>query len=205
MYAPHPALSLAVWSGCAILGQVLAVPLVLIYASACLLLAAVCARARLSSVLRRSRFLLIALLVLFVFFTPGQRLFDEPEWLPLTGEGLALAGVHVARVLSVIALVALLLEWMPPSELILGLAVLGAPLRHLGADPQRLAVRLSLVLTMVTEAKSSRWQDWLVEPPAHASLPSIRIATRAFGKTDAALLAVLLVASAACLIRFASP
>ena len=68
------------------------------------------ARQRSLRLVRRARFLLIVLVVLFAFFTPGEALVSALGQAGPTREGLMLAASHGVRLLSVLILVALLLE-----------------------------------------------------------------------------------------------
>lgn len=200
---PHPALSLFVWTGFAVAGQLLPYMELLLFSTACIVLAAIVATTRLRKLMRRSRYLLLALFVLFAFFTPGQRLAVAPNWLPLTYEGLHLCVQQLARVLSVIALVALLLERLRSAELVQGICVLAAPLRWVGGDPDRLAVRLSLVLWMVAEARAGSWREWLADPAEDRPLPKIAFSARHMRPADRVWLAILMVAVTTCLIFIA--
>jgi len=153
--------------------------------------AVLAARARLWRLLRRSRYLLLAIALMFAFFTPGQRVLAEPAWLPLTLEGLQLAATHGGRLLIAVALVAVLLQRMQSGDLVLALAALSFPMRLLGADPRRLAVRLSLVLELVADQRSPDWKHWLETPAPEAMPVSIRIPARRFGWADGFALAAV--------------
>lgn len=188
----HPALPLFFVSCLLIGGQVLQGRPLVAGCAVALGLATLLARPRLIRLLRRSRYLLLAIGVMFAFFTPGQRLLADASWFPLTVEGLALAATHGGRLLIAIALVAVLLQRMQPGDLVQGLAVLSSPLRLLGADPRRLAVRLSLVLEMVADQRQPDWKHWLDAPAADSIPSSIRISARRFGWPDGLALAAML-------------
>ncbi len=188
----HPALPLFFVSCLLIGGQLLQGRSLAAGCAVALGLSALLARARLVRLLRRSRYLLLAIGVMFALFTPGQRVLADPSWLPLTIEGLMLAATHGGRLLIAIALVAVLLQRMQPGDLVQGLAVLSSPLRLLGADPRRLAVRLSLVLEMVADQHKPDWKHWLDAPAADSIPSSIRISARRFGWPDGLALAALL-------------
>ncbi len=189
----HPALSLLLW-GLAVIGVQLQTGWLLAGLTTGLLgLSAGLAGARLARLLRRSRFLMLAILVLFAGFTPGQRVWLAPAWLPLTEEGTVLAAIHLARLASVVALVAILLERLPRADLVLAISVLVSPVRWLGGDPRRFAVRLALVLDLVAERSASDWRSWL-DAPAPGEVPgSIPWRQRAFGWLDGAVLAGILI------------
>lgn len=133
--------------------------------------------------LRRSRFLFLALFVLFAFFSPGTALFADFPSISPTLEGLELALIHLARLASVIALVAVLLCRLPPSRLVSGMVTLLRPMRGVGLSPERLAVRLSLVLELAQAPSEGGWRAWL-HPAGEILLPSVRIERKPLGRDD---------------------
>ncbi|ENO95377.1 hypothetical protein C667_19353, partial [Thauera phenylacetica B4P] len=138
--------------------------------AACALAAAVLAPARTWRLVRRIRVLLVAIAVLFAWFTPGEAaLLDWPRLGP-TREGLALAALHAARLLAVVCAVGILLERLPLARLVGGLYALARPLRGVGVAPERLALRLLLVLRYVEASPRGQgtvdWRHWLADEPA---------------------------------------
>lgn len=196
----HPAVALFLWGCLVTASQLLASNWLAVYGLLCLLAAVLTAGRRLGKLLRRSRFLILALVVLFAFFTPGQRLLDEPAWFPLTVEGLRLAAVQGGRLLCVITLVAVLLERLPSPELVQGMATLAVPMRLVKLDPKRLAVRLSLVLWLVADARGLEWKRWLAEPDPDEVPASIAISRHELGYRDHLVIVSLLVMAGAWLI-----
>lgn len=97
-------------------------------------------------ILRRSRWLLLTMVVLFGWMTPGTPVAGLPA---ATDEGLRLAAESVARLLIAISVVAVLLNSLPPPALVAGLRSLLSPLACLGAFRDQLAVRLMLTLQAV--------------------------------------------------------
>lgn len=146
--------------------------------AACAFAALALARARTWRLVRRVRVLLLAITVLFAWFTPGEAvLLDWPSLGP-TREGLALAAVHAARLLAVVCAVGVLLERLPLPRLVGGLYALARPLRPLGVAPERLALRLLLVLRHVEASPRGGgavdWKRWLAdEVEADASVPVV--------------------------------
>ncbi len=121
------------------------------------------AGARVRRLLRRIRFLLLVLVVLFAFFTPGEALLPVLGRLSPTREGVLLAAVHALRLLAVVMLVAVLLSKTGERELVSGLMVLARPLAACGLPVERLAVRLLLVLRYVESAPTGGWRALLSE------------------------------------------
>lgn len=109
--------------------------------------------------LRRSRFIFIALVVIYACTTPGERVlleFSRP-----TREGIALAILHASRLAAVLALVTLLLERVSLARIVTGLQVLCGPLVIVGIQPERAAVRLTLIMTAVEAGGRHTWRSWL--------------------------------------------
>lgn len=177
----HPASWLLTWLFMALALQWLPLPLLLAVAAPILVLALWQARPRFLLMLRRTRFLLLSILILFAAATPGEPL---PGWagtLGLSLQGSTLALAHSLRLSLLLALLALLLEHLSLAELVGGLYVLLAPL---GSHPQRsrMALRLLLVLDYVEQeqqkqrttdgAARRRWRDWLDPRPADIIHPT---------------------------------
>ena len=150
---PHPASQIVL--GCAVLvaasareGWTLALAtLVLVGGAACV------APGHLGPLLRRTRWLLLTLVAMFGWLTPGTPL----AWVPgASEEGLALAAAHGARLLLALAVVALLLRSMAIPDLVAGMRSLLAPVAPLGVPRDRIAVRLALTLDEVEATRSGR-------------------------------------------------
>ena len=190
----HPAVSTGLIGVLLVGGQTLGGGSLALGCAAALSLALAGARRRLPRLLRRSRFLLLAIFVMFAWFTPGQRLVGDPAWLWPTFEGLQLALTHGGRLLITLALVALLLERMPADELLQGLSTLVRPLSLVGWDADRLAVRLSLVMHLATESAGRDWRHWLDDAADESAPAAVAVATRSFGAADAWVLALTVLA-----------
>lgn len=131
-------------------------------------LALALARRQFATILRRSRWLLLTMLVLFGWMTLGT---PVPGLAGATHEGLLLALENIARLLLAIAVVALLLNWLAPPALVSGLRALLAPLAPFGNFRDRLAVRLMLTLRAVDSARTPTDRD--SEPVASLALPMV--------------------------------
>lgn len=124
-------------------------------ASVCLILviwAGVSAPTHLRRLLRRSRWLLLTLFILFAWMTPGTPLY----WLPGASiEGVHLAAENAARLVLALVALALVLQALPSIELVAGIRSLLAPLDLLGLPRDRIAVRLALTLEEVEQARGA--------------------------------------------------
>ncbi len=150
------------------------------------------ASTHLHRLLRRSRWLMLSLCVVFIWMTPGTPLLLLPG---ASSEGLHLAIEHGARLLLALASLALVLQALSAVELVAGMHALLSPLRCLGISPDRMAVRLMLTLE---EVESVRDEAASLRKPASApadmlSLPQAQagIADAAAGLASLALLASL--------------
>lgn len=162
---PNPAVRLLVWGGTAVAAQLLHGSLLYLLSALAVALALSFSRARLLRLLRRTRWLLLAIALLFSFATPGLLLL--PEWgaVSPTVDGLILAGTHLARLITVVASLSLLLEYTPSDQFVGALYGLMAPASCVGVDRGRIAVRLMLVMHYVESARGGGWREWL-EPSA---------------------------------------
>lgn len=110
--------------------------------------------ARAWQILRRMRWLLLSLLVLYGWYTPGQPLLPAwGSWSP-TLLGLETALLRCTALMLMGAAVALLLATTPLPSMVAGLLWLTAPLRWLGFPYQRFALRVALTLQAVTELRA---------------------------------------------------
>jgi energy-coupling factor transport system permease protein len=99
---------------------------------------------------RRSRWLLLAMLVMFGWLTPGTPLANIPG---ASQEGLLLAADNIVRLFIALATVALVLKALSTPELVAGMRSLMAPLALLGIPRDRIAVRLALTLNAVETSR----------------------------------------------------
>lgn len=155
----------------------------------CTVAALLFARVRGLRLLRRIRVLLLAIVVLFAWFTPGEALLLDWPRLGPSREGSVLALVHGARLVAVVCAVALLLEHLPLARLIGGLYALSRPLRLIGVPPERLALRLLLVLRYVDTSprghKPMHWKEWLEDEATGSDNPAVLLQRERLSRTDA--------------------
>ncbi len=141
--------------------------------------------------LKRIRFILIAIVVLFAGFTPGEAVVVDWPRLSPSREGIALALEHVGRVLAVVFCVAMLLEYLPPARLVGAIHSLLRPFERVGFPAARVAVRTLLVLRLVDAELPRKWDHWLTDEANDLHEP-IRIEREPFRMTDG-LIAVMAV------------
>jgi energy-coupling factor transport system permease protein len=110
------------------------------------------ATSHLRLLLRRSRWLLLTMLVMFGWLTPGTPM----QFIPgATQEGLLLAVDNLARLLVALCTVALILKALSPPELVAGIRSLLAPFALLNISRDRIAVRLALTLNEVEASRNA--------------------------------------------------
>lgn len=182
----HPAARLLIWTASVILLQSFDGVALQAAVAGLLLLGVTIATSRALRLARRARWLLLALLVVFAWWTPGRLVWPHLEWLSPTAEGAVLAVEHVLRLLGLLMLVALLLELTSPANLLSGLYSLMRPLAALGVDRARAAIRLALVLRYADEElPRGRWREWLYAPRDARLDDGIGITLHSVGIVDA--------------------
>ena len=153
MRHPHP-LSLILLGGAVLLAATSRDGIFLYLGCSGLVLAAlIAAKSDLRLLVRRSRWLLLTMLVMFGWLTPGTPLPGIPG---ASQEGLQLAADNLARFFVALATLAMLLKALDAPKLVAGLRSLLAPLALLGFSRDRIAVRLALTLQEVEASRNAR-------------------------------------------------
>lgn len=193
----HPAAQILTWCILVAATQWLALGALLACAALVLLCAMLAAGHKLLQLLRRTRWIMLSLLLIYAYSTAGQAVFPTLGMLSPTLEGLADGVLQLTRLLAALAGLAIVLERLHRQQLIAGLYVLLAPLRWIGLSRERLAVRLALTLHYAEVAMLREQHGWQAalcslfephgEPARQMELPMQRWAVR-----DAALLGAAL-------------
>jgi energy-coupling factor transport system permease protein len=113
--------------------------------------------------LRRSRWLLISLVLVYAFVTPGVAAIPVLGAYSPSREGLLSGGVQALRLLAVLATLALLLATTARDRILVGLYFLLRPFALIGMDVDRVAARIWLTLHYAEkagQAGSSRSGEW---------------------------------------------
>lgn len=151
-------------------------------------------RARFLQLLRRSRWLVLILPLVYACSVPGQPLW--PGVSLISWPGIEAGALRVMRLLLMLAALAALLTALEPPRLIFGLYALARPFSCLGLDARALAVRLSLVLEGAQHAAPAKpWKLALsqLEGTPYEAPAQITLHRQAWSWGDAA--ALLLAAS----------
>jgi len=157
---PHPVTQITLWIGLAILVQTLQTAVLPVLSAVMVFLAFHAHSKRLLTLLRRTRWILISLLVIYAFMTPGADLWTLPYMPNPTKEGLLDGLIQLSRLICVLAGLSILLTSLSQERLISGLYILAYPLRYIGLSRERIAVRLALTLQYAERAMEETAKDW---------------------------------------------
>ena len=141
------------------------------------------ARQRCWRLVRRVRVLLLAIFVLFAWFTPGEAVFAHWPVVSPSKQGVALALEHAGRLLAVVFCVAVLMQYLPSRRLVGAIHALLRPLSRCGVPADRVAIRTLLVLEYVDSDARTSWRDWLRDVPLAEHEP-VRIPVEPLRMTD---------------------
>lgn len=153
----HPATQILIWCVLVAAMQFLT-PARAIFAGCMVLLAAfILSRHKFIQLVRRTRWMLLSLWVIYAYSMPG-----ESDYLPSL-EGMQDGALQLMRLLASLAGLAILLDRLHRQQLIAGLYGLFAPLARFGLSRERIAVRLALTLhyAEVAMLRSLPWQEHL--------------------------------------------
>ena len=153
----HPAVLVTAGFFCIALIQVLQSVWLALGVLVCVAGATSLAWIKFQTVIRRLRFIVIAIVLLFAWQTPGTLVFPVLQgWSP-TYDGLRLALEPLGRLLASVGVVSIMLARVGVGDWMSSLYVMASPLRVLGFAPERFAVRLRLVLEYV-ESRELNWK-----------------------------------------------
>jgi hypothetical protein len=155
--------------------------------------------------LRRTRWILLSLLLIYAFATPGLYLLPDFGSASPSIEGLRAGAMQTWRLLLMLAALALVLRCTDREALLSGIYTLLKPLQPLGVNAERIAVRLWLTLRYVEGGdRKTAGQDWMARlnlalQPGDAQSEVLRLQVVHLRWTDwltlgAALLSALMVA-----------
>jgi energy-coupling factor transport system permease protein len=197
----HPATQILVWCFLVAIMQELTLGMLLLAAGLVMIIALLVSRRKFIQLLRRTRWIMLTLLIIYAYATPGAPIAAELGMLSPSIVGMA-EGVHqLLRLIAALAGLAILLDRLHQSQLIAGLYTLFVPLWVLGISRERLAVRLALTLqyaevALLKGATSLQGglKDLLVQHDPLNQEKQIALPVCRFYSRDAWLLAALLLA-----------
>lgn len=156
------------------------------------------------NLLRRTRWLLLSLILIYAFATPGASLL--PQWgaFSPTEEGLRSGVIQAWRLVLLLLALALLMASSTRENLLAGLYTLLRPFKVLGANPERAAVRLWLTLHYAEQGAAIKRNQWMqtiqrgLEPPA-ITVREINLQVPKFDWPDAFISAIAILLCVAAL------
>lgn len=189
----HPAAQILTWCLLVAALQVLTPGGLLIAAGLVLPAAVLASPHKFVQLLRRTRWIMLSLLLIYAYSTPGQPLLDWMGVYSPSREGLGDGVLQLSRLVATLAGLAILLQRLHRQQLVAGLYTLLLPLRLFGLSRERIAVRLALTLhyaEVMMLRDSDTWQDRLrsLFEPHHESSRQMEVALYRFAIQDAMLL-----------------
>jgi energy-coupling factor transport system permease protein len=194
-FIPHPAVQILVWVLFALMAQRLQSLALLALCTVLFGLALKLSARQLLSLLRRTRWILFSLLLIYSYTTPGTALWVQLGIASPTREGMLDGFLQLGRLLSVLSGLAILLELLPQAQLISGLYTLAYPLCWFGLSRERIAVRLALTLEYAETAMSDTAKDWRTSinaalQPDTTGATHIELRLQPFGAIDGLLMLI---------------
>jgi energy-coupling factor transporter transmembrane protein EcfT len=156
----HPATQIVTWCLLVVALQYLPLEYLLIATSLVLLIALIRSTRKLLQLLRRTRWIILSLLLVYAYSTPGLPLLGSLGMFSPSREGLNDGVLQLTRLLATLAGLSILLDRLDRSKLFAGLYTLLAPLQLIGLPRERVAVRLALTLHYAESAMLRGKQSW---------------------------------------------
>ena len=171
---PHPGVLIFLWVCALIVMQTLVASALLAATAAMLLVAYTLSASRLLSLLTRTRWIMLTLLLVYAYATPGAAVWAMLGQFSPTWEGAADGLLQLCRLLGALAALSILLQLLSREQLIGGLYALAYPLRFFGWSRERVAARLALTLhyaESATRQAGGSWRDRVSDMLAATSAP----------------------------------
>ena len=159
---PHPATIIVLWLFLAIALQSLHAIALLCSGAVLGAMALWLSASRLYTLLRRTRWIMLSLLLIYGYVTPGEALWAQAGSFSPTQEGLFGGLLQLGRLAFALAGLSIVLGLLSQQQLVGGIYALTRPLHHLGLSSERIAVRLALTLHYAQTAildTANGWRD----------------------------------------------
>jgi energy-coupling factor transporter transmembrane protein EcfT len=155
----HPATVILFWLTFALaMGRLTGLPL-RVLAVVLLVASLLLRRPALWKALRRLRFVLLSLILIYGFATPGIPLVANVPFLSPTLEGLREGTHQMLRVFCLLAWSTLLVGGSRAEDLLVGVYTVLRPLSYVGIGAEKIAVRLWLTLRYVEDVAQRGWRE----------------------------------------------
>jgi len=190
---PHPAVLIFLWACLTLSVQSLQATALLLAGTPLLIVSYALSAVRLLTLLRRTRWIMLSLLVIYAYATPGVAIWPALAQFSPTYEGLIDGLLQLCRLAIALAGLAILLSLLSQQQLIGGLYTLAYPVRYMGLSRERIAVRLALTLHYAESAmldSSANWRASMEQmmAPAEVKRDSIELHATPFILRDGLLL-----------------
>jgi len=190
---PHPAVFILIWISLTIAMQSLHATALLVAGVPLLVVAYTLAPGRLIVLFRRTRWIMLSLLIIYAYATPGVAVWHSLAQFSPTHEGIIDGLLQLCRLAFALAGLAILLGMLSQQQFIGGLYTLGYPLRYVGLSRDRIAVRLALTMHYAESVildTSSNWRSAIEKmlAPAEIKQNAIEIHSVPFKVLDGFLL-----------------
>ncbi|RFC40911.1 MAG: Cobalt transport protein [Candidatus Nitrotoga sp. CP45] len=191
----HPAVLILLWVCLVISIQSLQATGLLFAGFLLLAVAYALSATRLITLLRRTRWIMLSLLFIYAYATPGVAVWASLAQFSPTHEGLTGGLLQLCRLAFTLASLAILLSLLSRQQLISGIYVLTYPLRYVGLSRERLAVRLALTLQYAESIVWNTTGNWRTNigqmlAPAEVKPHSIELHTTPFTMHDGMILTI---------------
>lgn len=192
---PHPAALILLWVFLAAALQALkAAPLLGVSALVCAIALARSA-SRFRTLLRRTRWIMISLLLIYGYVTPGAALWAAAGKYSPTYTGLLDGALQLCRLTAALAGLSIVLNLLDRQKLMSGIYALAWPLQILGLARERIAVRLALTLHYAESAMlatSSNWREHIARmlAPHQGAYPEVELHAAPLALHDSLLIAM---------------
>lgn len=169
----HPAVQVYIWVCLALLTQILNGQLLMLIAGLAILLSIRICALRFLILLRRTRWILLSVLLIYSYTSPGDALWPQLGAFSPIADGVADGMLQLLRLVTVLAGLSVLLTLLSQTQLIAGIYILSGPVTFLGFSRDRVAVRLALTLRYAESAMqetANNWRDSIEQLLAPVSL-----------------------------------
>jgi len=157
---PHPAALILLWLCLTIAMQPMHAPALLLSGGMLIAAALKLSAGRFIILLRRTRWIMLSLLLIYGYATAGTAVWAQGGLLSPTREGLLDGLLQLSRLVFALAGLSIVLGMLSREQLVGGLYVLAWPLRYVGLSRERIAVRLALTLHYAESAMLDTAADW---------------------------------------------
>lgn len=157
---PHPAALILLWIFLVVAMQSLQIIGLLLVGALLLAVACMLSASRLRTLLHRTRWIMLSLLLIYAYITPGEAIWAPLAQFSPTHEGLADGLLQLCRIACVLAGLSIVQCLLSQQQFIGGLYALAYPLYYLGLSRERIAVRMALTLHYAESAMLDTAADW---------------------------------------------